>query len=44
MTKAIVNGKLVFPDRITEGTLVIKDDRIVGACTADSAFPVPEDA
>ena len=22
MTKAIVNGKLVFPDRVTEGTLI----------------------
>lgn len=29
--KAIVNGKLVFPDRITEGTLLIDGERIVAA-------------
>ena len=42
MIKKIVNGKLVFPDRITEGTLIIKDDRIAAAFTADGTQPVPD--
>lgn len=29
--KAIVNGKLVFPERIIEGNLLIEEDRIVAA-------------
>ena len=29
--KAIVNGKLVFPDRIMEGTLLMEGQKIVAA-------------
>lgn len=38
--KAIVNGKLVFPDRITEGNILIDGGRIV----ASGNVKVPEDA
>ncbi|MDO4488145.1 MAG: hypothetical protein Q4B67_03560 [Eubacteriales bacterium] len=29
--KAIINGKLVFPDRITEGVILIDGDRIIAS-------------
>lgn len=35
--KAIVNGKLVFPDRITEGNILIDGDRIIAS--GDVAVP-----
>lgn len=38
--KAIINGKLVFPERIVEGNLLIEGDRIVAAGRID----VPEGA
>ena len=38
--KAIINGKLVFPERIIEGNLLIDGDRIVAAGKID----VPEGA
>ena len=31
MIKAIVNGKLVFPDEIKEGTVLIEDGKILAA-------------
>jgi len=38
--KAIVNGKLVFPERIIEGNILIDDGKIV----ASGVIDVPEDA
>ena len=38
--KAIINGKLVFPERIIEGNILIEDEKIVAA----GRFDVPEDA
>lgn len=38
--KAIVNGKLVFPERVIEGNILIEADRIVAAGQID----VPDDA
>ena len=38
--KAIINGKLVFPDRILDGTLLIEGERILAA----GQVPVPEGA
>lgn len=37
--KAVINGKLVFPEEIREGTLTIAEDRITGILPAGSALP-----
>lgn len=37
--KAVINGKLVFPEEIREGTLLMEGDRITGILPAGSALP-----
>lgn len=42
--KAVINGKLVFPEEIREGILLTEGDKILRVLTEDSAALIPEGA